>query len=621
MDKKELLWLKKKIYKLTKYEKIQRDLYLRALAIGELQGPPTGYASIDKPWLRYHSEKALKINFEPMSAYELMYNHNKDHESQVMCEYFGKKITYKKVFKKIDLVAKALMEFGVKKNDVVMMSLPNCPEAIYLFYALNKMGCIVNAVDPRYSENNLQESIDESNAKYFFGISVMIENLRKVPADVKIVSVSPFESLPFGIREIAKLRSEKHNIDRKIYLWNEFLKCGKQSKSSNVDSVFEENSGVIICHTGGSTGTPKGVILTNENFNGLIYQLLNNEVGLERGYTFLNILPPFVAMGLDDGLHLAACAGIKQYLIPSVNPEGFPDLVLKYKPNLILCGPIHCNAMMQSKKMVNEDLSFLKLVMFGGGEYPVQNQEEFNEFLRLHGANVKLYSGYGATETASGSACQKDSCYKIGSVGAPYIGCVDAIIDPETQEEICGSNRIGELYISGPTVMQGYYGNRSNETTDVIYTDENNVRWYKTGDLAHFDEEGILYIDGRIKRLIIRRAFKIYPQYIEALILKHEAVNECAVVGVSDPDEFSIPVANIVIKDEYVGVPNIKEKIVEFVDDIVKREVSELAMMAGYNFIPEMPKTSIGKLDFKKLEAMGIIDKNEKKAQKRFYMT
>lgn len=632
MYKEDLIILKKRISELSENESKQRDLYLKQLSDGTLLGPMTGYVSIDKPWLKYHSDDAIKTVFEPMSAYDLVYKCNANHLDEVMMEYFGNKISYKNFFYRVDTVAKSLLEMGVSENDVVMAALPNTPEAAYIFYATNKIGAYFNVIDPRYSKDSFNESVEEANnealanggkVKVFFAMPDILNNLDEIDSEIQIISVSPTESFTIPLKFFSYLKRNK--CERgcvKYKKWSEFLKVGNSSSIKNVESKYVPNKGNIICHTGGSTGTPKGVVLTNENFNGLAYQLMINNVGLERGRTFLNILPPFVAMGLDDGLHVAACAGLVQNIIPAVEPSSFGDLIARYKSEIILCGPVHCNMMMKNEKLKNMDLSFIKLIMYGGGSYDIGSQNAFNDFLREHNANIKVYNGYGATETASGSSCQKDSCYKIGSSGAPYIGVNYAVYNPDTSEELYDyNNKIGELLISGVTVMERYYGKRSYETCEAIYTDEVGVRYYKSRDLGHF-ENGMLYIDGRIKRIITRSAFKMYPEHMENLIMTSQVavyIDEIAIVGVSDFDEIEIPVANIVLKDEYRNNSEICEEIENVCDKILSENISENAILAGYNYwSTTLPKTGIGKLDFKTLERIGIADNKQKRLKKEY---
>lgn len=611
---------RKEVANLSINDQKLRDLYLRDLSLGKIQGPLTGYASLDKPWLKYHGEEEIQKNFEPMSIYQLMKKQNVGFEKNTAINYYGKKINYGEMLKQIDIVARSLVELGVKPGDIVMMSMPNTPEAEYLFYAINKIGAIVNSIDPRTSQEVIKNDIIESKAKYFFSIDVIAPKIEKMIDDTqltKIISIPPTTSLPLALKVVSNLtaNNRKKEDNNNVMTWNDFCNIGKKS-TKNVEEVYIENSTAVIVHTGGSTGIPKGVCLTNENFNALIYQLLFNGMGFERNMKFLNILPPFIALGLDNAMHLAACIGLESIMIPTFEPEDFPGLVLKYKPNLLLCGPIHCKMMIENEKMKNADLSFLTICCSGGDKMPEEFQRKIQQFLKEHNAKANIWIGYGATETSAGNTCLKDNCFRYDSVGTAYLKNNLAIFDIEKDEEVIGYNQIGELRVSGPTVMNGYFKNEK-ETKNVIKSDENGIRWYCTGDLAHFDEDGQLYIDGRIKRIITRRGFKIYPSYIESLILTHPAVKDCAVVGVPDKEEINIPVANIVLKDD-TDNEAIKEQVIDFIDKKIKDELPDYSVMAGYNFLTELPSTPIGKLDFKKLEELGIMENQNKKMQKKF---
>ena len=602
-------------------EDVKRDLYLRKLAIGELEGPSTGYASIDKPWLKYFSEESIAKEFTPMSIYQLMKSKNIGHENEVALNYFGNKISYGQMLKNIDIVAKALLELEIKKGDIVMMSMPNTPEAEYLFYALNKIGAIINTIDPRTSEEVIRKDIIDSKTNYFFAVDVVSPKIEKIINDtniVKIISVSPKESLPFILKTAMKLKNKdkKNQENAKTISWQTFMKLGLKSEKK-VEEIFEPNTPAVIVHTGGSTGIPKGVILSNENFNALIYQQMYSNMGFERNKKFLNILPPFIALGLNNAMHLSACLGLESILIPAFEPEDFPKLILKHKPNIVLGGPIHWNIMMNSKDLENKDLSYLEICCSGGDKMPVETQEKIQEFLKKHSAKANIWLGYGATETSAGTTCVKDDCFRFESVGAPYLKNILEIFDLETGEKIRGYGKVGELRVSSPTIMMSYFGDASSETDKVISIDETGRKWYHSGDLAHFDKDGMLYIDGRIKRIITRRGFKIYPSHVESLILRHPAVKKCAVVGVEDPEELNIPVANIVLKED-CDTKEMRNEVIDFIDLTIKQELPDYSIMAGYNFLDDLPLTPIGKLDFKKLEKMGILDGGQKKLQKKF---
>ena len=602
-------------------DEILADLELRKVLLGEKPGELTGYASLDKPWLKHYTEEQISTIFEPMSMYQLMVKCNMEHGNDTALTYFNNKISYKEMLINIDLSAKALADMGVKKGDTVVMSLPNIPEAIYIFYALNKMGVIINSIDPRTSAELIKKDILDSKAKVVFAIDVIYNKIEHIMNDTpveKIIVVSPFESLRQPLKLIAKLKT-KSTIDKNntsIVLWNDFFKQGKVS-TTKTSIEFEPNAPAIIVHTGGSTGTPKGVLLSNESCNALIYQLLNSGIELRRKGVFLNILPPFIALGIINATHLSACAGLESVLIPSFEPEDFPKLVLKYKPNLVMGGPIHFNMMLSSKEMEKADLSFMEVCVAGGDKLPREAQIKIQKFLKAHNAKANICIGYGATETSAGSSCMRNNCFKLESVGIPYLKNIMEVFDTETGEKIKGFNKIGELRVNAPTLMIGYWGEHASEMTEVIKVDEEGKRWYCTGDLAHFDEDGFLYIDGRIKRIITRRGFKIYPLFIEEMILKHPAVKSCAIVGVPDETEINIPVANIVLNDEFKHT-EIEKEVIDYIDKFVKDNLPEYSIIAGYNFLDELPLTAIGKLDFKKLESMGIVGNKQKRLQEKF---
>lgn len=618
MNKDELSKLKEKLGTLTEKEEKLRNIYLRKLATGELQGPPVGYASVDKPWLKYFSEESIMKDFDDMSIYQLMESKNLGHESEIALSYFGKKTTYGELLKNIDKTAKALLELGIKKGDIVMMSLPNIPEAEYIFYGLNKIGAVIDSIDPRTNKENIQDDMKKTNAKYFFALDMIYPKIKDIAKkeNIQIISVSPTLSLPAPIKMLASLKNKKQKLESNDISYEDFIKLSKQHKEAIIP-VYEKGTMAVIVHTGGSTGVPKGVLLSNEGFNSLIYQQMYSNMGFERNKKFLNLLPPFIALGLNNAMHLSACLGLESILIPSFEPEDFPKLIMKHKPNIVLGGPIHFNMLINSELVKDKDLSFLEICCSGGDKMPRETQENIQRFLKEHNAKANIWLGYGATETSAGTTCVKNDCFRYESVGAPYLKNVLEVYDTDTGEMIRGYGKIGELRVKAPTMMIGYFDKES--TDSVIHTDEYGNRWYKTGDLAHFDNDGMVYIDGRIKRIITRRGFKIYPAYVEELIMEHPYIKECAVVGVQDPEELNIPVANIVLKDGYNSKEN-EDEVVEYIDKKIRETLPEYTVMAGYNFLEELPKTPIGKLDFIKLEKMGIIGNKSKKLQKKFEM-
>ena len=168
MNIDELKEYREKLGKLTQEEEKQRNLYLKKLANGTLQGPLTGKQSIDKTWLKYYSDEAILIDLPEMTALNYMKNNNKNNSNGIALNFFGLKITYKKLFEKIDEVAESLVSYGVRAGDIVVINSVTLPQTIFLLYALNKIGAIADLTDLRTDSNGMKHYLNEGKTKLVF---------------------------------------------------------------------------------------------------------------------------------------------------------------------------------------------------------------------------------------------------------------------------------------------------------------------------------------------------------------------------------------------------------------------------------------------------------------------
>lgn len=607
MTKEELLELRKKLARLSDAEKKQRDLYLRKVALGEIQGEKTGYPSIDKPWLKYYTEETIESTLEDLSACDFIYYKNINHLDKAALAYFSRHITYREMFDNINICAKALKEYGVKEGDVVSISLPNIPEAAYLFYAISKIGAIANMIDPRASVEGIEEYLNEVNSKVLFMIDVAnpkIVNVKKNTSVRTVVNVSPADSLPLPLSYGFKVKSFLENIKKKqpkvegFDNWNNFFEKGKLSNVSlgEVEGISEKP--VLIVHTGGTTGSPKGVILTNKNINAIPYQSMAFPTDLQSKHKWLDIMPPFIAYGIGTGLHFPLAVGMEDILIPAFDPEKFDKLLMKYKPNHISGVPSHWNSIIKSKVLKDADLSFLITPAVGGDTMDKTLEINSNKFLAEHGCNYEIVKGYGMTEMNGSIGRSLNDENLIGSVGIPFAQSNVKICNPETGEEL-GYNEQGEIYMTGPSMMLEYYNNEE-ETSKVKVADEFGQYWIKSGDLGYMTEDGNIFIIDRIKRIIIRHdGFKVFPSVIEEVIEKHENVKMCKVVGMPDNNNIQgeLPCAFIVLNDNNVDLSKIEDEI----KDICYKYLPEYSLPKALRFKNELPLTPIGKIDTLKL--------------------
>lgn len=602
MNIDELKEYRKKLGKLTQEEDKQRNLYLKKLANGTLQGPLTGKQSIDKTWLKYYEDYDIKQDIPKMSAYDYMVVNNNSNLDKNALNFYGIKITYEELLKNIDKITRSLISLGVKKGNIVTLAMANTPEMVYLFYALNRIGAISNVIDPRYSADEMKREINKVNSKYFITLVDCYDTSRRIIEETnveKTVYLTALESMPLPIKVVNKLKNKIKRIDNNSISWNDFIKNGKKI-DKDINNIYENDMPVTIVHTGGTTGEPKGVVLTNENFVAMANMHMHGGLDYEKDDKFLNILPPFIAYCLCNGINMPLTLGLEVTIIPQWDVPDFPMILDKYKPNHVLAGPILWDYVTKSDI---RDLSYLKTPVSGGDALNEELEKRINDFFKKKNCKSKVAQGYGMTEVSSAAVFSKQEANKIGSVGIPFIKNNVSIFDPETLlEKNIGEE--GEIWISSPTIMKEYYNNNiATEELKITTIDGNN--WIRTGDIGKIDLDGNLYIVGRMKRMIVRNGNKIFPANTENIVLKLNEIDNCAIVGIDDDIERKVPVIHIVLKKEIVES---KEEIVEKIKKIISDNLPEFNIPVKFVFRESMPLTSINKIDFKKLEQEELSD-------------
>lgn len=607
MTKEDLVELKKHIASLSDEEKKERDLYLRKLSLGEIEGPMTGYASIDKPWLKYYDEDDLMIDIPSCKAYDFFVANNINNLDSIAINFLGRKITYRELIKKIDDTTKALYNNGVRENDIVTLIMPICPETVYLFYAINRLGAICNALNPFSSYEDLKNELENTNSQHVFSIDLCHDIVDKVNQELHlkdIIYINPVNSAPFYIKYGYNINNKYKNYDK----WNRFIYSEKNKKNSNLDSNYKKNQVLAIVHTGGTTGHPKGVELTNESFVSMAAMYKNGGLNFKKGESFLNFLPPFIAWCLCNGINMPLTLGAEITLVPTFKPEDFPKLMKKYKPNHVLSGPILWEICV--KDGIN-DMSYLKSPVSGGDSLPIEAEKRINEYLKKCGCPYEIAQGYGMTEVGSSATFSVVGSYEEGTVGIPNNKNIISVFDEDGNE--LPINEDGELWISTPSLMKGYYNNPE-ATSEIIVTDKTGRTWIKTADIGRITPTGHVKIVGRMKRIIVRSGQKIFPTNDENIILKNENIDSCAYVGVPDEVDRCVPALHIVLSDD---CHDDLEQIVLQIKELIVKSLPVYDIPKYFIFRDELPKTNINKIDYKSLEneeipSYEIIDKRNK---------
>ena len=556
----------------------------------------------DKPWLDYYSRKEKSIKFTNKSIYDYMIDEVGNDKDFICLNYFDNRISYNDFFENINMCSRALREFGVKEGDIVTICMPNMPEAIYTFYACNKIGAIADIIHPLSSPEQVKFYLKETKSRYLFLVDFNYEKLKDVITNTliyKTILISPKESMPLGLKIgytlTRSIKTKKPRLNDSTYMsWKEFIKHGVSNLREYHAKVNPKDLALIL-HSGGTTGTPKGIMISNYSFNAMAQQSGVNVINVRPKDKIVTILPIFHGFGLGICVHTPICLKVETILMPEYDSNRFYKIWKYNKPHVILGVPTLWEGMLNNKKFNNIDMSQLKYIISGGDFLSIQSETKINNFLHEHGAKVNILKGYGMTESVAATCYTFPGTNEPGSVGIPMVGNTYKICDPKTNEELPLGNE-GEICVNGPTLMIGYLNNKK-ETDNILKKHKDGKTWLHTGDLGYISPNGIVYYTGRIKRMIVVSGFNVYPNIIEKVISKHKDVKKVCVVGIPHPYKVHVPKAFVVLKEKTNHLKAKKE-----IKELCKKELDFHSIPKEIEFRKDLPKTLYNKIDYKALE-------------------
>ena len=560
--------------------------------------------SSEKIWMKHYPEESRTAVFPRMKVYSFLKESNKERIHDTAIYYYGTRITVKKLIEKIDRCADAFAALGVKKGDVISLLSASTPESIMVVYALNKIGATLNAIDPRMDVKSIARMICSSGSKILVAIDIAYPKVAMILKDIKqdhIIIQSAGTSLPLLKKIAVKLASRssipygKHGIMN----WDTFIEGAKNGVA--VEAEYEGDATVAITYTGGTTGFPKGVMLTNDSLNAVAFNFIHAGIVHKPGQRFLGIMPIFSSYGLVCGIHMPLTIGCELALIPRFYPLKMGEYVKKYKPEHMIATPAFYEILIESEEMKNLDLSFMLTMGSGGDSMNAGLEAKLEAFMASHGIRYPLAQGYGMSEVSAAATFCVNDRYRKGSVGIPCIKTTIGIFDPETGEEL-GYNTPGEVCITGDTMMKGYFNNKE-ETDYVMRKHADGQIWIHSGDIGYIDEDGFVYIQGRVKRMITRfDGHKVFPITIESFIAEHELVHSCSVIAVDDRErlqgQYPMAVIELVAGVDVSRRDEICREIYAKCHELLEERGRPVAVVC----VDEVPLTAMGKNDYRTLE-------------------
>ena len=559
--------------------------------------------SVKTPWYPFLGETPAHLEYSQRTMMGAVEEIVEKYPHYIAWDFMGSTTTYNAAIAQIHACAKALRALGIQPDERVTICMPNTPQTVIMFYAVNMIGAIANMIHPLSAEGEIEFYLNDSKSVAAITLDQFYSkfaNIRKNTPSLKNLIITSVKDALNPIMKVGYALTQGRKVpklpkDADVILWKDFLRKGESfSGEARVKRTAEQPA--VILYSGGTTGVTKGILLSNLNFNALGAQIIAMNPMFVPGDKMLAIMPMFHGFGLGVSIHSMLVNGGRCILIPRFTPQTYAQLLAKYQPNFIAGVPTLYEALLRIEGLEKLNLACLKGVFSGGDSLSVELKKRFDAFLKAHGATIEVREGYGTTECVTASCLTPLTKAKEGSIGIPFPDTYYKIVKVGTQQEVPYGEE-GEICLAGPTVMLEYV-NHPKETADTLQTHPDGLPWVHTGDLGIMDEDGFIYFRQRIKRMIVTSGYNVYPSQIENILDAHEAVHMSCVIGVKDPYKMQKVKAFIVLKPGSAPDDAMKNHILDY----CRKHIAKYAMPYDIEFRDELPKTLVGKVAYRVLE-------------------
>ena len=442
------------------------------------------------------------------------------------------RMTYEALDAASDRFAAALIGLGIAKGDRVAYFMQNCPALVVGFYGILKAGAVIVPCNPMYREQELAHQLQDSGARTILCDAdlypVVQDALHETVLERVIVTNA---TKPEALAHSAEVLSMEALIEAQSLPDGGFCSPG----------IVPREDLALLCYTGGTTGTPKGAMLSHYNMVANTLQFRRWFDYKEGNETFITALPLFHIGGIAGAMNVPLASGATIVLFRRFNAKGVLRAIQDYRATRFLGVPTMYLAILNLPEVSDYDLSSLRPSRTSAAPLPAAVKEAFDKMV----GHEVLIEGYGLTETSPLTHANPVQRAKAGSIGVPLPDTSARIVDADDGLEVLPEGEIGELILSGPQVMAGYW-NKPSETAEVLRNG-----WLYTGDLAHMDEDGYFHIVDRKKDVINAAGFKVWPREVEEALYNHPQVRGAAVTGVPDDYRGETVKAVVVLKEDH----------------------------------------------------------------------
>jgi long-chain acyl-CoA synthetase len=555
---------------------------------------------LSKPWLKHYATGVPEeIEIPNISVPELFNAAAEKYGNKSALIFYGRKITYRELKDSVDRMAMALSDLGVKKGDTVALYLLNSPQYVIAYFASLRLGAKVTPISPVYTSIEVKHQIEDSEASTAVCQDILYDNLEKagVPLE-RIILTGVGEYLPalrklFGRGVETKVNDGKSaatvgSIHKSVtHSFQDLLKKYPPQPPKVV--IDPANDLAVLPYTGGTTGLPKAAMLTHRNLIALQRQTRTFWPIFNEGEEVVIAFLPFFHIYGQVVVMLGELAyGSTLVLFTTPDLEEIIDAMERYGASQFYGVPTLFQFLTKYEKTERVNWKKLKLIACGADTL---HDSTTTAWEKRTGATI--FEGYGMTETTAVSHSTPHHRHKKGSFGVPLPSMKAAIVDHESTEFL-PVGEVGELILSGPNIMRGYW--KRPEGTAEAMMEIDGERWLRTGDLVSMDEEGYFHFFDRKRDLIKHKGYSVFARHVEEVLYEHPQIKAAGVVGVPDPEVGNVIKAYVVLESEARGKIS-EEDIIEF----CRQKLAHYKVPKIIEFRGELPKTDVGKVSRREL--------------------
>jgi long-chain acyl-CoA synthetase len=551
-----------------------------------------------RPWLKFYGGVPHSLDYPEVTLYDAVAQTAARVPDAIAWDFLDTVSTYRDFLAAIDHCADALASIGLGAGERMLISMPTSPQGIIAFYAANKLGAVPAMIHPLSTGPEIEHYLNASGARIALTLDAFYRVFAplkpKVPLETLLLAripdyLSPLKKFGFWLTKGRKIPAVP--ADPRVRWWSNLM-AGTYPAAPRARITTDDPAAILF--SGGTTGEPKGILLSSRNF---IAEGMQAAAwgGMSQTDAILAILPIFHGFGLGVCVNAAFMAGGKSILVPMFDAKVVAKLLRTKRPNLLVGVPTLYDALTKDPSLAESDLSCLHATFSGADTLPRPVKERFEKLVADRGGRVKLLEGYGLTEAVTAIMATPLDEYREGSIGIPFPDMLAKICKPGSTDEVPPGEE-GEICVAGPAVMLGYLDDPE-ATAETLKRHADGRPWLHTGDLGKMDADGFFYFTVRAKRMIKSSGFNVYPAQVEKVLYRHPLVADACVVGVPDPAQVERVKAYVVLKDPSQAGPATEQALI----DHCQRELIKWSCPREIEFRTELPKTRVGKIDYKVL--------------------